>query len=179
MSSHELDLSRDYFDLFDLPKSFDIETDKLESGYRELQGIYHPDRYISAEARDRRLAAQASAWVNEGYLILRTPDRRARYLLELDGVRFDDERDTTSDPAFLAHQLELRESLEEAASAEDPLDALDQLNHALRKERDNLYGVFQERYESGNQSDAKRAVLELKYYARLLEEVDQRIDRLD
>lgn len=179
MSSIELDLGRDYFDLFDLPRRFDIETEQLESRYRELQGIYHPDRYMNEEARDRRLAAQASAWVNEGYHILRTPERRARYLLELDGVHFDDERDTTSDPAFLAHQLELREALEEAANAEDPFGALDQLTYDLRKERDVLYGTFQESYESGKQVAAKRAVLELKYYSRLLDEVDQRIDRLD
>ncbi|AOU98223.1 Fe-S protein assembly co-chaperone HscB [Acidihalobacter yilgarnensis] len=173
------DFGRDYFELFGQPRLFAIDPTALDTRYRELQGLYHPDRHAGGEARDRRLAVQASAWVNEGYQTLRDPARRARYLLELAGVSFDDERDTTSDTDFLMRQLELRETLEATADAENPLAALEVLMSGLREDCELLFEHFNEAYTVGELDDAKRAVLQLRFYARLLNEADQMAERLE
>lgn len=179
MSLNGLDLSRDYFELFAQPRAFALDMEALDRRYRELQSLYHPDRHAAAEARERRLAVQASAWVNEAYETLRNPERRARYLLELGGIAFDDERDTTSDPAFLMRQMELRESLDQAASADEPLTALDRFMSGVRAEREQLFDAFRQAYADGKFVAAKLAVLQLRFYARLLDDARNRAERLE
>lgn len=52
--------------------------------------------------------------VNEAYRTLKSPVRRAKYLLELNGVDVAFETSTAMPKDFLAEQLELREKLGEA-----------------------------------------------------------------
>ncbi|MDH3888079.1 MAG: Fe-S protein assembly co-chaperone HscB, partial [Gammaproteobacteria bacterium] len=42
------DLSTTHFELFGLPQSFEVDTEQLDSRYRELQRTVHPDRFASA-----------------------------------------------------------------------------------------------------------------------------------
>lgn len=179
MALSGLDLGRDYFELFGQSRAFDVDAGALDTRYRELQALYHPDRHAGGEARDRRLAVQASAWVNEAYQTLKEPGRRARYLLELAGVSFDDERDTTADPDFLMRQMALREALAETAQASEPMSALEDLMRELRSERDGLYASFAAAYATGRLEDAKRTVLQLRFYARLLDEANRMAERLE
>lgn len=173
------DFKQDFFDLFGLPRMFKIDAQSLDARYRELQGIYHPDRYAGHEARERRLAVQVSARLNEAYETLRLPARRARYLLELAGVLFNDERDTAVDPDFLIRQMAIREAIDEAGSGHEPLTELDHLASALRKDRNQLYARFQTDYEAGRLNDAKQTVLQMSFYARLFAEIDHLVERLE
>ena len=67
------DLSSSYFQLFGLPRSFEIDAAQLDSRYRELQRIVHPDRYVNAGDQERRLAMQQATRINEGYQTLKDP----------------------------------------------------------------------------------------------------------
>lgn len=118
------DLSSDYFRLFGLPVSFVIDMGQLSSRFRELQQTIHPDRFASASDQERRLSLQYATRVNEAYRILRDPLERARYLLELKGIAWEDEQSTLNDPVFLMEQMELREALSEIDEQPDPLQAI-------------------------------------------------------
>ena len=179
MSLIELDFRRNYFDLFSIPRGFEVDMQVLNARYRELQSAYHPDRYVNAESRERRLAVQASAWVNEAYETVRDPTRRARYLLELEGQMFNDERDTTFDSDFLMRQITFRESLEGVGSASNPLVELDLLMEELRRERSQLYAHFQSAYEAGEFDEAKRTVLQMNFFARLIAEAGDMAEGLE
>jgi len=85
-----MDSGRNHFELFGLPVAFEVDMTRLAETYRELQRALHPDRFANASDRERRLSVQQAARVNEAYQILRSPLRRARYLLELRGVEFDE-----------------------------------------------------------------------------------------
>ena len=106
-----MELTQNHFELFGLPVAFDVDAQQLAERYRELQRILHPDRYANASDRERRLSIQHAAQVNEAFQTLKSSLRRARYLLQLKGVEFDDEKETHLDPAFLMEQMELREAL--------------------------------------------------------------------
>ncbi len=119
-----LDLKQDYFALFGLPVSYAVARDDLDRRYRELQRLVHPDRFASAGDQERRIAMQQATQINEAYRVLKDDLARGRYLLELRGHQFDDERNTHQDPGFLMEQIELREALAEVRESQDPYAAL-------------------------------------------------------
>ncbi len=119
-----LDFKQDYFTLFGLPVSYAVDRATLDQRYRELQRLVHPDRFASAGDQGRRIALQQATRINEGYRVLKDNLARGRYLLELRGHHFDDERNTHQDSAFLMEQIELREALADARDNQDPCVAL-------------------------------------------------------
>jgi molecular chaperone HscB len=112
-------VGENYFELLGLPVSFDIDPQQLADNFRDLQRAVHPDRFANAPDRERRLSMQRAAQINEAFQCLKSPQRRGRYMLELQGIEFDDERQTTLDPEFLMQQMELREALGEVRGAPD------------------------------------------------------------
>ena len=127
------EFSTTHFELFGLPRSFDVDLELLDRNYRELQRKIHPDRFVNASDQERRISMQQATQINEGYRVLKDPLMRGRYLLELDGRDFDDERNTTSDTAFLMEQMELREALADVRGSEDAFQALGHgLCHGVR-----------------------------------------------
>ena len=171
-----MDLGSNHFELFGLPVGFEIDTAQLAEKYRELQRVLHPDRFANASDRERRLSVQHAAQVNEAYQTLRSPLRRARYLLELRGVEFDDERQTHLDPEFLMAQMELREALAAVRGQADPFAALNRLLADLAREREALEAELA-RHLAQEDADALEAarqiVQKLQFFARLQEEAEE------
>ena len=98
--------SRSYFALFALPDRFELDESALDTAYRTLQSQVHPDRFAHASDAERRVAMQRATEANEAYRTLRSPLRRAMYLLSLRGIDVQSETSTKMEPAFLAQQLE-------------------------------------------------------------------------
>ena len=80
------DFQQNYFQLFDLPRQFHLDSAELGARFRQLQGQLHPDRFTSKSQHEQRIAVQYSAFVNQAYTALRKPLERAFYLLELVGM---------------------------------------------------------------------------------------------
>lgn len=125
----------DHFELFGLPPRFEIDLDALERAYKDVQGRVHPDRYAAGTAAERRVAMQWATRANEAYSTLRSPLKRAAYLVERAGVPIDAETNTAMPPAFLLQQMEWREALDEARG--DPA-ALAEVRTVMSEEREQL-----------------------------------------
>jgi molecular chaperone HscB len=132
-----MNLDQTHFELFGLPAQFSVDAAALDSRYRELQREVHPDRFASASQAEQRVSMQLATRVNEAYQTLKSPLRRAGYLLQLNGVDPQFETNTSMPPEFLMGQLELREALDDAAEAGDA-GRLEQLSAQLRREREAL-----------------------------------------
>ena len=100
-------------------------------------------------------------------------------MLKLNGVDFDDEIDTTSDGAFLMHQMEIREALEDVSNAQDPLARIDDLAQEISGEADALKDDFVDQLELGNLGAAKEAVLKMKFFERLCQESRSITEKLE
>jgi len=173
------DFKQGYFELFGLSKNYYIDTSALAASFRELQAKYHPDRFINADDSERRLALQATGYINEANETLKSSRLRARYLLKGKGIAFDDEVDTTSDGAFLMHQMEMREALEEVQSANDPLARVDDIAQEISGQADAIKDEFVEQFEANNLSEAKEAVLKMKFFERLCQESKTLTEKLE
>ncbi|MET0048336.1 MAG: co-chaperone HscB [Sedimenticola sp.] len=178
-----LDFSKNYFELFGLSAGYIIDTEQLAGRYRELQRVVHPDRYASASEQERRLSMQGATRINEAFDTLKDPILRARYLLSLNGIDVDAQKETTQDTAFLMEQLELREQLEEAKQAEDPYEVITDLMNGINRKINTLVGQMAVQFEAAtpDQLEQAREILrkmqflqKLRYDAESLEaELDE------
>ncbi len=175
------ELGKDYFALFGLPRSFEIDTQDLASRYRELQRQVHPDKYAHAPEQERRLSMQMTTQINEAFQTLKDPLARGRYLLQLAGVGTDEETDTRMDPAFLVEQMELRERLAEVDEQADVSVALtdlyDEIDARVRTRVDGLRAALAEDADSAR-ARARDLVREMQFLKKLLTEVEDRQEAL-
>ena len=158
---------QNFFDIFDLPVSFDIDTTALAERYRELQRIAHPDRFANASDRERREAVQQAANINEAFQTLKSPLQRARYILQLKGVGFDDEKDTTYDSAFLMEQIEFREALAEIKHNPDALLRLNELMLDITHRIDAMLRELANAIHTDDLKQAKTLLHKLQFLHKL------------
>jgi molecular chaperone HscB len=167
------DLSSTYYELFRLPVSYSVDTEVLAQRYRELQRAVHPDKFASAQDAERRLSVQLASRINEGFRVLKDPLSRARYLLELRGVEINDQ-DTALDGAFLMDQMELRERMDEAKDAADPLHQLQQLGQDIAAREQALIAELTAQFQADDEAALLRArdtMRKLQFFRRLEQEV--------
>ncbi|MBY8056319.1 co-chaperone HscB [Vibrio fluvialis] len=167
-----------YFELFGLPTQFDLDGSLLSSQFRELQKRFHPDNFATASERDRLLAVQKAAQINDVHQILKSPINRAEYLLSLNGVELRGEQQTLQDPMFLMEQMELREELEAVESRADPESALFDFDGKVSKMyKQHLVQVEKELNEAQWETAAD-TVRKLKFIAKLKTEIERVEDKL-
>jgi len=174
-----IDFKQSYFSLFGLPQQYVVDEGQLAVAFRGLQAEHHPDRFAADSDEERRVAQQVTSFINTAQETLKSPRLRARYLLSLADVSFDDERDTTSDMMFLMSQMERREQLEQVPNASDPFDAIDAISKEVKTEYKDLQSAFVSSYESGDLDGAKEVVLKLKFFERLMGEIKQLEEKLE
>ena len=112
-------LNADFFTLLGLPKAFPLDMTELDARFRELQREVHPDRFAAADDASRRASMMLATQINAAYQTLRSPLKRATYLLELAGIDVGAESNTAMSPEFLMHQMLWREQLDEARAEGD------------------------------------------------------------
>ncbi|MDP6953775.1 MAG: Fe-S protein assembly co-chaperone HscB, partial [Alphaproteobacteria bacterium] len=128
----------DHFARLGLARAFAIDAEELEKRYLALQRRLHPDRFAARGARERELSMQQATSLNDAYQTLRSPLRRAEYLLQLAGAEAADD-----DPEVLMEALEDREAL----AAADPA-GVGALADAASVRRDACVAALAEAFES-------------------------------
>lgn len=174
-----MDLTADFFSLFELPKAFRINLSELDSRYRDVQAQVHPDRFAHAAEAERRLSMQWATHANEAYTTLKKPLARAQYLLHLAGFDIQAENNTAMPVDFLMEQMEWREAVMEARAGRD--------HHELEHLYNRLFSDMKARYEelgallddAGDFALATDRVRRLMFLEKLLHEIDDALASLD
>ncbi|CAH6780476.1 (Fe-S) cluster biosynthesis co-chaperone HscB [Vibrio chagasii] len=167
-----------HFELFGLPLQFQLDGSLLSSQFRDLQRQFHPDKFATASERDRLLAVQKAAQINDAYQVLKNPISRAEYLLVQHGEDIRGEQQTMQDPMFLMEQMELREELEDIADSSDPEDALFAFEGKVSKMYKQQLSAIQQELDSQAWLEAADRVRKLKFIAKLKNEIELVEDRL-
>lgn len=150
-------LTQNYFELFSLPISFDIDLQLLSEKFHELQQVIHPDRFANASDQEKRISVQKAALINEAHQTLKSAQQRARYIIELQGIVFDDQANPVMAPMFLMQQMELREALSEVKSKPDPETALDKILSDLKTSKSEVLKNLAKQLNKPKNADLEKA----------------------
>jgi molecular chaperone HscB len=165
-------LASNFFELFDLPVSYDVNLNAVQQQYMVLQKQVHPDRFANGSDLEKRLSMQQTSWLNEAQATLKDPVLRAGYLLKLKGIDFSLENETTMDAAFLMQQLEMRERLENIKNESDPLAALDSIAKDVHNSNATMMHSFAQSFEAGQMDDAREWVRKLQFMQKAKKEIN-------
>lgn len=161
---------QNHFDLFNLPARYTLDMGALDGAYRDVQGQVHPDRFVNATDAEKRVAMQWATRANEAYQTLKNPQKRARYLCELNGVDLQTESNTAMPMEFLMQQMEWREELGEARAGKD-VEALEALDEQVKAERKTRLDVVGRELDAGDYESAAQGVRALMFLEKFGEEV--------
>jgi len=166
-------LSTNYFELFEIPVSYDVDLARVQHRYLELQKAVHPDKYANAGSQERRISMQHTSLINQALHTLKHPVERAVYLLQLKGVDFTMDNETTMDAAFLMEQMEMREQLERVREQNDPLAELDSMSADVKSNMNAMADEFKHAYASGELDDAREVVRKLQFLYKAKQEINE------
>jgi molecular chaperone HscB len=169
---------QNHFDLFNLPARFTIDMGALDAAYRDVQGQVHPDRFVNATDAEKRVAMQWATRANEAYQTLKNPQKRARYLCELNGVDLQTESNTAMPMAFLMQQMDWREELGEARAGKD-VEALEALDEQVKAERKTRLDVVGRELDAGDYETAAQGVRALMFLEKFGEEVHHAFEAVE
>jgi len=171
-----VNLQSDDFELFGLEHRFKQDREVLDARWKDLQRQAHPDKFSAQGAAAQRIAMQWSVRINEAYQRLKNPLKRAAYLCELHGALVNAENNTAMPGAFLMQQMEWREELDDAQTAED----IEKINlKCAQAGRNTLQNIEQLLDLSHDYAAAVAQVRALMFIERFAADVDARLDQLE
>lgn len=159
-----------YFNLFQLEPSFNIDTETLEQTYRALAARFHPDKFASASAFEQKQAVMMSSTINDAYRTLKSPIDRAAYLLKSQNIDADAPEHTSFSPEFLMQQMEWRETLMDA-QMEQNHDAIRALDQEIQEVQSNLYQDLQQAFEQRDYESAAQWIRHGRFLNKLRNEI--------
>jgi molecular chaperone HscB len=171
-----------YFDAFGLRPGVDVDIPGLERAYRERSLQVHPDRFTTAQARERRFALEQSTLLNDAYRTLKDRASRAFYVLKLNGLDLSrEDAGTQKDmPAsFLEEVMELREALDahrENGALDKAMEMAGEVSvrrsSALGDAEASLRQLLAHPEDAASRTEASHALARVRYFTRFLEEVN-------
>lgn len=175
-----LNLAADDFALFGLPRAYAMDAAELDARWRDLQARVHPDKFAAQGAAAQRVAMQWSVRVNEAYRRLKDPIARGAYLCELQGVDIEAESNTRMPASFLMQQMQWREALEEAGTADEVSDLGTRVRAESRVMQAQL-ATFLDGQDGAapDLNAAAQQVRALMFVQRFLQDIARRADALD
>lgn len=165
-------LKQNYFQLFGLPQSFSLDRETLAEKYRELQSESHPDRFAGAGEEAKMQAVQLTSYINEAYATLKSPLKRAGYLLQLHNLDTAQVNQQDLDMELLMEQMQLREKLAELPDDESALDELAELKTQALDRISAREEAFAAALNGDELQQAKKIFHELQFLYKLKQEID-------
>lgn len=178
MSANTITSGTNFFELLNLPVSFDVDLGLLDQHYRTVQSEVHPDRFVASSSADQLRSMQLATLANDAYRTLKDPTARARYLLQLNGIETLDESNTAMPAEFLMAQMEWREAIEDAQAAKD-ISALDALLTDMRNAAKQLQQDLQRDLAQALWPQAAGTVRKLSFIDKIRADAERVIETLE
>ncbi len=166
-----------YFELFEIPVSLQIDKATLPKKYFELSRKYHPDFYTSAPEAEQAEMLEKSSMVNKAYKTLQQPDELIKYVLQLKGLLQEEEKYDLA-PDFLMEVMEINEELMDVEPGAD-LSHIEELESRITQLENDIYEPVipvVEHYQEGITTpqellQVKEYYFRKKYLHRILDKI--------
>lgn len=159
-------MTQNYFELFNLPEKFQIDSVKLQENYRSIQKEIHPDRFATSTENEKTQSMIKSTQVNDAYQTLKSTTKRAKYILSL----HKSVEKITLPPDFLMQQMEWEEHLEDI---EKNKSALDQFKLAINKKYKEYSLLLSKQIDNDqNWNEAAITIDKLYFVEKLLHKIN-------
>ena len=155
-----------YFELFGIPVSINVDMAALAKKYFELQRQNHLDFFTQADEAAQQEAVEKSSDINKALRVLKNKDATIQYVLKLKGL-VEEEEKYPLPPDFLMEVMELNENLSGDSAA------------AIADFENTIYADVQqiiERYDDATTS--KDDLLKLKEYYYKKKYLQRILDRM-
>lgn len=162
----------DYFALFDLSPSFELDEKYLEYSYHRLQMENHPDKFSGDDEASRMQAVQATSLINGAYETLKSPLMRAGYLLSQKGLDVEKVSQADLDMDLLMEQMQMREALAELPKDSSSLPELEELKLDVKGKLNKREQDFTDFFGRSDFVAAKKVFHEMQFLFKLLAEID-------
>lgn len=162
-----------FFQLFDLVETYDMDETSLSSRYRDLQRTVHPDRFLNGTSQEKLLAVQRSGLINEAYTTLSNPLSRAEHLLACADAAPNPEM-TGGDAEFLMRQIQWRESLDALNDtvATEHSQALQVLSDEIEEFWNKSTTSFAQAWQARALTQAQEAYFRMQFIAKMRQHIN-------
>ena len=163
-----------YFELFEMPVSLQVDKKYLQDKYFELQKKYHPDFFSNGSEDEQADVLEKSSMINKAYKTFQNDDETIKYVLQLKQL-LEEEEKYELPPEFLMEMLELNETLMEVddSSLEETETKISQLQKHLYDKVQNIIEYYNEDNTTNEQLlQVKDYYYKKKYLNRILERLD-------
>jgi len=168
MINHSNIKDEDYFSLFDMNREYLLDSDFLEKRYFELQKEYHPDKFVGKNEGERLDGIKKSTLINDAYKALKSPLKRAEYILSLNGIVVNDEQNTIKpNQEILLEAMEQREALLNAEKEEE----LNEIDVSNKEKRDVCIKDLEKSFDNNELEKAAELAIKLRYIEKFAEEI--------
>ena len=144
----------DYFSVFSLTPSLDLDLESLEQEFHRLSRKLHPDRFARAQENEKEWSLADTALLNDAYRTLKEPIHRTEYLLKLHGAEIGEEssgkdRKGQTDPSrvpadLLEEVFDLNMQLEEMRMARKMGETNPDLQASLEQAQRKFEGLLED-----------------------------------
>ena len=161
----------DHFDILGVGKNYNINKLTIESTYKEMQKLIHPDSFASQTKEVMESSEYLSSYINEAYTTLKDDYERSLYMLLLEGIEVKED-DKLTNLKDLETIMELNEKIEEGTSE------LMALKEDVRDKIEEIKYDFNEAMENKDLEKAKEKCILLSYYMKADDTIFQKINEV-
>ena len=170
-----------YFELYELPVSFDPDQQLVKQKFYELSKKFHPDFYINESEEKQEEVLELSTLNNKAFQVLKDPQKRLHYILELKGQLVEGENYALPQ-SFLMEMMDVNEALMEMGFDADPtkLEAVKSQTEQIAKELDNELKSLTTTFDQGdeNSEEVLKAVKDIYYRNKYLWRIKESLHKL-
>lgn len=163
-----------YFELYEIPVSLQVDKKYLQDKYFQLQKKYHPDFFSNESEAEQADMLERSSMVNKAYKTFQNDDETIKYVLQLKEL-LEEEEKYQLPPEFLIEMMELNEALMELddSSLEETETKISQLEKHLYDKVQNIIEYYNEDTTTDEQLlQVKDYYYKKKYLKRILERLE-------
>jgi molecular chaperone HscB len=149
----------------------------LDTSFKALQRLFHPDKFANASAEEKAISAENSSVVNQGYQTLKCRVDRINYVLTtFYNIKVLDEGGSFNDATLMTEVFELRERVEDASI--DSYEArliLEEVDSSLEVLTAQIEVLLQKN-SAEDLALLKAVAVRFKYYTKIREEVREKLE---